>query len=884
MPVTAIQTETFLPYMRDVTRCEQSLQELNLMWRIIEASAKMNCPVEAKTILPTMAATRTGFSRLERELVASLVNEKVNNVLTELGTKAQYVIDIVVRNLFERTADVGFLATDRELCTFVAGLSPHEDPQSAIRLRLREYRNKYTVYDEILLLDTNGHVLVQIDPSTPLEHSRDPLIAETLASDNYVETFRPCDLRPGKDRALIYSRRMHHPETGAVIGILCLCFHFEQEMAGIFASHGDVRERSNMLLLDGDDVVIASSDDRWVPVGAKVPVNREHSVDLQMFSGRQYLVSTIASEGYQGYPGPVGWQGQVMTPVDVAFSGSIGAALGDLDPEVAQGLLAHAESFCPPLFDIMMAAKTIQRIVWNGQVMTAGQHGEMLKLKTILDQISETGNRSNELFAQSIHDLYQTVLASGMRGAEFTSNLLVDLLDRNLYERSDDCRWWALTPELRSALAQPVIDQATIEKITGLLSYINGLYTVYTRIYVYDRNGRILASTGDLEGREILGTQVDDHTMANVLALRTGQDYYVSPFSATPLYDDKETYVYHAAIRPLDDEHNVVGGIGIVFDSTPEFLNMLRAGVGAKKQMAAFFVDRTGRVLSGTDEKFPIGSILPIAPSLLAVENGESASHIAVHDGQYAIAACTASSGYREFKTTDGYHEDVVAVVFESFGSVAQAAAQNSGSQFVLDSDSGNNGGHEYATFFADGGLFAIRAEHVLEAVPYSSVLPTTMGGRAEQIGVLSLNPEQSKSFIWVFDLGQLLRGTRSVPDNSSQVMILQHGEHTIGLLVDELHAVPQFRDTQITHTPFASGGDKGLVTQVIKANKGALLIQSIDIERLFLLLANPDIPLPAPTHAMGDTLGATGAAGGASTAVTATTANAALPPFRAAA
>ena len=120
-----LQIDTFLPYMRDVSRCEQSLRELNLMWRMIESSAKMNCPVEAKAILPTMAATRAGFNRLEQELVSSLVREKVSNVLEEIGTKAQYVIDIVVRNLYERTADVGFLATDRELCAFVAGI--HDD-------------------------------------------------------------------------------------------------------------------------------------------------------------------------------------------------------------------------------------------------------------------------------------------------------------------------------------------------------------------------------------------------------------------------------------------------------------------------------------------------------------------------------------------------------------------------------------------------------------------------------------------------------------------------------------------------------------------------------------------------------------------------------------
>ncbi|MBC7203326.1 MAG: cache domain-containing protein, partial [Pusillimonas sp.] len=242
---TALQIDTFLPYMRDVIRCERSLHELNLMWHIIESSAKMNCPVEAKAILPTMAATRAGFNKLENELVLSLVQQKVTTVLDEIGTKAQYVIDILVRNLYERTADVGFLATDKELCAFVAGLSGNE---GAIRNRLRAYRSKYTVYDEIILLDVHGKVLVQVGEETLDESSRDPLITETLASDHYVETYRATDLRPGKHKALIYSRRMLHPDTGAVVGVLCLCFNFVEEMAGIFQSHGDPTNRSVMLL------------------------------------------------------------------------------------------------------------------------------------------------------------------------------------------------------------------------------------------------------------------------------------------------------------------------------------------------------------------------------------------------------------------------------------------------------------------------------------------------------------------------------------------------------------------------------------------------------------------------------------------------------------
>ncbi|MDF1486504.1 chemotaxis protein CheW [Ramlibacter sp. H39-3-26] len=836
--------DVFLPFMRDVTLCEQSLKELNLMWRLIESSAKMNCPQEAKTILPTMAATRSGFSKLEKELVKSLVEEKVRTVMAGIGTKAKYVIDIVVRNLYERTADVGFLATDRELCHFVA--QPTEDGNIA-RARLREYRDKYTVYDEIILLDTAGNVLVQIDPATPLEHSSDPLVAETLASDNYVETFRHTDLRPAKERALVYSRRMHHPDTGAVIGVLCLCFGFEQEMQGIFESHGDDDLRSNMLLLSGDGRVIASADPLWIPPGARVPVNLHTESRLMRFCGREYLVSTYASAGYQGYPGPPGWMGQAMIPVDVAFRTALADLLSGLDPAVAQGLLSHAETFCPPLYDIMQAAKTIQRIVWNGQVMTAGQQGDMQKLKTVLEQISETGGRSNELFAQSIHDLYQTVLASSMRDAEFTSHLMVDLLDRNLYERADDCRWWALTPELRQGLAQDTPSPETLARFGEILLYINGLYTVYTRLFVYDRHGRILAITGPDacgDGSAALGRQVEPDTLARVLALGTSQDYCVTPFAPTALYDGRSTYVYHAAIRALSS-NTAVGGIGIVFDAEPEFRNMLRAGLAGKANSQALYVTRQGRILSSTDERHPEGGTLTIDPALLALPSGQSASRITIHDGQYAVVACTASSGYREFKTSDGYKEDVVAVVYQFFGEQRYQGALVRGAVPAIDQGDTAPDAQEFATFICNDGLYALAAEHVLEAVPFSDVRLTPLGGGG-RIGILGVQrTDMQQRFMWVFDLVQLLGKRATPPTPGSQVMVVRQGAYTLGLLVDELHAVPKFDASQIAHTPLVLQGQSMFTSGMVKANGGELLIQVVDAQRLFDWLIDGKAPAP---------------------------------------
>ena len=178
---------TFLPHMPDVGQCARSLVELNTTWRMIEASARLHCSDEAALILPTMGAARSGFNALEQTLVKSLVAEKLATAMAELSTKARYVIDIIVRNLYERTADVGFLATDAILCAFVADIAGEP---GALRQRLQDYRSKYTVYDGIVLLDLEGRVLLRLDHEAQGARdqaaSRDPMLAEALHADSYV--------------------------------------------------------------------------------------------------------------------------------------------------------------------------------------------------------------------------------------------------------------------------------------------------------------------------------------------------------------------------------------------------------------------------------------------------------------------------------------------------------------------------------------------------------------------------------------------------------------------------------------------------------------------------------------------------------------------------
>jgi chemotaxis signal transduction protein len=828
-----LQVDTYLPYMRDVVRCEESLRELNLTWRMIEASAKINCPQEARSILPMMTATRVGFENLEKDLVASLVGERVAHVLDEVGTKASHIVNIIVRNLYERTADVGFLATDRELCDFVAGVQPDRD---RVTRRLRAYRDKYTVYNDILLLDPDGNVLAQIDEESPVEGSRDPLLAQTLAAEQYVETFRATDLRPGERCALIYSRRMQGAD-GRVVGVLCLSFDFTAEMAGIFRSRRDGEDRAVMLLLDGDQQVIASADEQWVPVGTTVPVHHGEGARLVMHSGREYLVRTYRAEAYQGYPGPAGWQGSVMIPIDVAFTGRRSRALQSLDPAIAAGLLTHARSFCPPLYQIVTAAQSIRRVVWNGQVMTASQRRDLHKLKSILEQVSDTGARTNALFSESIRDLYDTVLGSTQRRSEFTARLLVDLLDRNLYERSDDCRWWALTPLLRQALADGTAahDPASLD---GLLEDIHHLYTVYTRLVVYDLEGRIVAGTALKrdDGSSLRGETIEADDLQAVLALRDAQAYHVSPFRAGVLSQGQPTYVYHAAIRDPADDTRVVGGIGIAFDATREFPAMLAGGLVNHQEGGALFVNRSGRVIGSTDANRPVGYTVALPADMLQVPAGQSCSRILVHRGQYMVVACSANSGYREFKVSDGYRDDVLAVVFGPLGAeqTGRTTAEDAAA-LQIEPDDDLQAGEEYATFFLNGQLHALPAAHVLQASPGSEIVPVSLERTAGRLGTLPLRHNgQTDRYVWVHDLMGMATGSLTARPADHQVIVVRHRGRELGLLVDSLHGVPEFSARDIVELPPDAATRGAAVRRLIKANRGTLLIPVLDLDALW--------------------------------------------------
>ncbi len=62
-----------------------------------------------------MSDTRSAFQQLSSSLLNQLGRETLKKAALAMKSKAQVAVDIMVRNLFERTADIGFLAMDDDV-------------------------------------------------------------------------------------------------------------------------------------------------------------------------------------------------------------------------------------------------------------------------------------------------------------------------------------------------------------------------------------------------------------------------------------------------------------------------------------------------------------------------------------------------------------------------------------------------------------------------------------------------------------------------------------------------------------------------------------------------------------------------------------------------
>ena len=761
--------------MSQVNTYKKRLDELGISWNTLNLLNQVNDSGAS------IESTQNEFSKLTNSLLNNLAIESLKQLANELNSKSQVVVDIVIRNLFERTADIGFLATDDSIRDFIKNIQnlniqkkvinsfsedslsckicpevfknecvsgneslemsllknilcknnrPEEkqslDKQIAkmkkeIKERLNEYVLKYSVYYDVIITDTEGNILVNLDESNNITKTSDSLIREAIETKNdYVEKLGFSDLRAEKNSILTYSYKITetNDKNSKVLGVLILCFDFEGEMEDIFSSLRETNKNLNLMLLDKNNKIISTSDKLHLPIGTKMKRVIDKDYDIVELSGKKFLAKSAKTKGYEGFFG-LEWLGHVMICLEDAFEKVESDILSSINSKLLKSVMHSSALFSMDLQQIPLTAKRIQenlnRTVWNGNLKQQSKIG-----KKLLQQLSNIGEETKSVFNNSIKSLHETVLQTILDSVSFQAYLAIDIMDRNLYERANDCRWWALTPKFRDILSQDSYTKEDKKQIEDILKYINDLYTVYTNLIVYDISGKILAVSND-KYNYLVETNLNSEFVQSSLKLNDTQKYCVSTFEKTALYNNNYTYIYGSSILS-NSSKDPVGAIAIVFDSTPQFEAILNDILISNSNSFAIFANRDKSIISSTEKEFEIGSTISIDSSFFELKNGQSHSSIIEYKGRYYAVGAHCSRGYREYKVNDGYKNDVISLVFtylcekedfetltnKNFQPFNEATYEIDGTQTI-----------EFGTFFIKNYWYGVETSELVAAIGF---------------------------------------------------------------------------------------------------------------------------------------------------------------------
>lgn len=790
-----------------------------------------------------MTDTRQAFATLADDLVRSLSEETYKKALLALKAKGQIAIDIIVRNLFERTADIGFLAIDADIRDYLRQRRESAADQQALsgrlRSRFREYVGKYSVYHDVVLLDADGQVLLRLDERQQVARTAHALLQQTLTTrQGYVESFGRVDLLPDSARSLIYSCRVG--DGAKADGVLCLCFRFEDEMDGIFAKLRAADDWTILCSLDESGVVIASSDCWQIPVGAPLPIVLDEDGRIVRFAGREYLAATRRTQGYQGYLGP-GWYGHAMLPIEHAFDHQAIDNAKAIPRELLAALRESDTIFSAALRNIPLQADAIQRelnrTVWNGNVRLASSTDRDSDFtKVLLREIANAGRRMQETFEHSISRLQETVVSAILDDAQLLASLAVEVLDRNLYERANDCRWWALNGELSRFLTG---QKGGGRDVGEVLRHINSLYTVYHDIVLFDAAGCIVAVSNPAHGGKV-GTLIREPWMAATLQLRDSQHYAVSAFARCDLYEGRPTLVYGAAVR--HDSGRVIGGIGIVFDSAPQFSAMLRdalprteSGTIAGGCIGAF-VDEQMNVLACTSLLEP-GDTLDLPRNLLHADDGAPQT-LCIKGTHYAVGV-RKTSGYREYTGMGAFGLILIPLGEAKEHAVLRRAEPQSQHRRTATNESTV----DVATFYCGQQRLGLARNEIVEALDGAQIRPIP-NAPAWHAGLLM----HRDTPLPVIDLGQLLDTNRG--GTARNVIVVRTStDQLFGLLVEELADIPEIASSRIL--PVGELGDRNgpaILDRAIRPiHPEEPMLMIMNIEQLLLCACAGGLKLAPP-------------------------------------
>lgn len=460
-------------------------------------------------------------------------------------------------------------------------------------------------------------------------------------------------------------------KSDKAIGIMGAFFDLEEEARIILQDYmprvndGDTSEGWFSFFTDRLGRIVGSSDPAIIEVGAQAHLPRTHrklspggsTSSYATVEGNASAIFSSMSDGYLDFPG-LGWSSHLVVPSNDIFASEANCQIDGISPDELMRSRLIPEINKETYVKVQDDKQSIKLISLNGIVFASKLGKRGVALGPVFEQITETGDFATSKMEELLREMAYGELRLNLQTLETFSKQAIDLIDRNLFERSAAIRWWATDKFFWKALSDP--SEENLQAAGRRLRDINSSYSMYRNLVLSSRMGRILAASNPELVPDIRDARVADHLwFTQAMRSKSSGEYTVQDVGATDLErGSRSSLIFSGAIRENGARSGeVIGVLGSLFDWVTESGKILKTCLpkdrhGKRIQgCIAFYASRNDEVIETSDAQIiPLGSIPELPAGHRDLAPGQSASGVLRLGDNIYIMGSSRSKGYREYQ------------------------------------------------------------------------------------------------------------------------------------------------------------------------------------------------------------------------------------------